>query len=55
MTAKIVSAAAIVISALLIVLGLARLDGHGSRETVSSMSVVLAGALVAFAIADTRK
>jgi hypothetical protein len=55
MIAKIVSGTAIVICVLLMLVGFARLDGHGSREIVSVASVVLAGALIAFAVADAKK
>ncbi len=52
--AKITSIIAIGVSTILLAAGFARLDGHGSRETVLCMSIVLAGALVAFAIADSK-
>jgi hypothetical protein len=55
MTAKIVSGVAIVISVLLMFVGFAKLEGHGSREIVSCMAIVLAGALIAFAVADSKK
>ena len=55
MTARIVSSVAIVISVLLMVVGFAKLDGHGSREIASCMAIVLAGALIAFAVADSKK
>ena len=55
MTAKIVSSVAIVISVLLMVAGFAKLDFHGSREIVYCMAIVLAGALIAFAVADSKK
>jgi hypothetical protein len=55
MTAKIVSGVAIVLSVLLMCVGFANLDFHGSREIVSCMAIVLAGALIAFAHADSKK
>lgn len=55
MIAKIISLAAMIISVLLLIIGIANINGCGSRETVSAMSIVLAGALIAFAIADSRK
>lgn len=55
MIAKILSLVAIVVSVLLLIVGIANFNGNGSREMVSSMSVVLAGGLVALAIAESRK
>jgi hypothetical protein len=55
MMAKILSLVAIVISVLLLIVGIANINGNGSREVVFSMSIVLAGALIALAIADSRK
>lgn len=50
----VIAIIAIGVSTILLAAGFARLDGHGSRETVLCMSIVLAGALVAFAIADSK-
>ena len=52
--AKIASLVAMALSAILLVAGFWRIDGHGSRELVVCMATVLAGALIAFAIADTK-
>jgi len=52
--AKIASIVAMTLSTLLIVVGFSRLDGYGSREMVACMATVLAGALIAFAIADSK-
>jgi hypothetical protein len=52
--AKIASIVAMTLSALLLVVGFSRLDGYGSREMVACMATVLAGALIAFAIADSK-
>jgi uncharacterized membrane protein (UPF0136 family) len=52
--AKIASIVAMALSTILLVVGFSRLDGHGSRELVPCMATVLAGALIAFAIADSK-
>lgn len=55
MIGKILALVAIVISVLLLIVGIANFNGNGSREMVFSMSVVLAGALIALAITESRK